>query len=76
MRSKADIAALLVRVCGTRQAAEPKTDLVREGLLDSLATVNLFDELNLLGFDVQPTQVTQHDLKNIDTLCAFLGVVG
>lgn len=65
---------LLVRVCGSRQVLQPGVDLVESGLLDSLGLIDLFDELNLMGVELQPTQVTNDDLRSVDSICEVLGI--
>ena len=65
---------LLVRVCGSKQVLQPGLNLVESGLLDSLALIDFFDELNLLGVELQPTQVVNDDLRSVDLICALLRI--
>lgn len=74
MPNREEIAALLVQVCGTKRAAHPGINLLEEGLMDSLAVVEFFDELNLLGLEIQPTQISLQHLQNIDSICSLLGI--
>lgn len=62
----------LVRACGNADVIKPRRDLIASGLLDSLAIINLFNELELLGVEAYPTQIKDSDLRTVDTIIDFL----
>ncbi|OUN22793.1 hypothetical protein B5G34_05160 [Flavonifractor sp. An82] len=63
---------LLVQVCGTREALRPGADLLEEGILDSLAMIDLLEGLEDLGIQIQPTRVPRDAFRTVEgilTLC-------
>lgn len=63
---------LLVQVCGTREALRPGADLLEEGILDSLAMIDLLEELEDLGIQIRPTRVPRDAFRTVEgilTLC-------
>lgn len=51
------VEALLVQVCGTPRALSDETDLLDEGLLDSMGVIELLEGLEDLGIVLQPTRL-------------------
>lgn len=70
--SAEQVGQLLAQVCGSEEVLLPEQELLESGLLDSLALIDFFDELNLRGVDIQPTQMTAQDMCTLDGICAFL----
>lgn len=66
--TKKEIFALIEEACGTPQALEPDTDLLASGLMDSLARITLFDGLEDLGIELQPTQVSIDQLRSAERI--------
>ena len=63
---------LLVQVCGTQDALRPGADLLEEGILDSLAMIDLLEGLEDLGIQIQPTRVPRDAFRTVEgilTLC-------
>ena len=62
---------LLVQVCGTREALRPGADLLEEGILDSLAMIDLLEGLEALGIQIQPTRVPRDAFRTVEGLRAL-----
>ncbi len=63
---------LLVQVCGTQDALRPGVDLLEEGILDSLAFIDLLEGLEDLDIQIQPTRVPRDSFRTVEgilTLC-------
>ena len=60
------IRKILVDVCDSEDVLNPDIDLIESGLLDSLAIINLFTELDDLGIEIQPTQFEKNDFRTIE----------
>lgn len=61
---------LIVRACGTPQALEEGVDLIESGLMDSLARITLFEELEDLGVELSPTQLDPDALRSAPAILA------
>ena len=59
---------LLVRVCGTEEALDESIDLIDNGILDSLAFIELLTELDFEGISIQPTQVDRNRFRNVNSI--------
>ena len=59
---------LLVRVCGTEDALDESIDLIDNGILDSLAFIELLTELDFEGISIQPTQVDRNRFRNVNSI--------
>lgn len=66
------ILALLVQVCGTQAALRPGADLLEEGLLDSLALIELLEGLEDLGITLQPTRIPKDRFRTADSILALV----
>ena len=62
---------LLVQVCGTREALRPGADLLEEGILDSLALIDLLEGLEDLGILLQPTRVPRDAFRTVEGILAL-----
>ena len=65
------IRELLVQVCGTQAALRPGADLLEEGILDSLALIDLLEELEDLGICIQPTRVPRDAFRTVEGILAL-----
>lgn len=65
------IRELLVQVCGTRDALRPGADLLEEGILDSLAMIDLLEGLEDLGIQIQPTRVPRDSFRTVEGILAL-----
>lgn len=63
-----DIKKILLEVCDDKRVLDPNIDLIEEGIIDSLAFIELFDALSNSGVDIQPTQVKKDDLRSIKNI--------
>lgn len=61
---------LIVRACGTPRALEEGVDLIESGLMDSLARITLFEELEDLGVELSPTQLDPDALRSAPAILA------
>ena len=59
---------LLVRVCGTEEALDEAIDLIDNGILDSLAFIELLTELDFEGISIQPTQIDRNRFRNVNSI--------
>ena len=59
---------LLVRVCGTEEALDESIDLIDNGILDSLAFIELLAELDFEGISIQPTQIDRNRFRNVNSI--------
>lgn len=59
---------LLVRVCGTEEALDESIDLIDNGILDSLAFIELLTELDFEGISIQPTQIDRNRFRNVNSI--------
>ena len=62
---------LLVQVCGTQDALRPGADLLEEGILDSLAMIDLLEGLEDLGIELQSTQVPRSAFRTVESILAL-----
>ena len=62
---------LLVRACGTPAALRPGADLLEEGILDSLAMIDLLEGLEDLGIQIQPTRVPRDAFRTVEGILAL-----
>lgn len=68
-----DVCNLLFEICGDEAVYDPDTDLIEEGILDSLALIGLFSELEDRGIKLYPTRIDRsklHTVKGIEELIA------
>jgi len=61
--SDSDVRELLYSVCEDRRVYEDGIDLIDSGLLDSLAIIELFNELEDEGIELQPTRIDRELLR-------------
>ena len=62
---------LLVQVCGTQDALRPGADLLEEGILDSLAMIDLLEGLEDVGIQIQPTRVPRDSFRTVEGILAL-----
>ena len=62
---------LLVQVCGTREVLRPGADLLEEGILDSLAMIDLLEGLEDLGIQIQPTRVPRDAFRTVEGILSL-----
>ena len=62
---------LLVQACGTQAALRPGADLLEEGILDSLALIDLLEGLEDLGIQIQPTRVPRDAFRTVEGILAL-----
>lgn len=62
---KETVENILLRVCGST-ALEPAADLIDSGALDSLAFIELLEELEDIGVEIQPTQVDKNEFRTVE----------
>ena len=65
------VRALLEQACGTQEALRPGADLLEEGLLDSLAMIELLEGLEDHGILIQPTQVPRDSFRTLESILAL-----
>ena len=58
-----DVEELLYEICEDDVVYEENCDLVEEGVLDSLAFIELFSRLEDYGIEIQPTQIDRKSLR-------------
>jgi len=63
------VRGILVRVCRSDEVLLDDVDLLDSGLLDSLALIELFDELEQAGITLLPTQVSRDQLRTVKGIC-------
>lgn len=66
------IRGLLVQACGTEAVLRPGVDLLEEGLLDSLAMIELLEGLEDLGIMIHPTQVPRECFRTVEDILALV----
>lgn len=66
------VRSLLVQACGTEAVLRPGTDLLEEGLLDSLAMIELLEGLEDLGVILYPTQVPRECFRTVEGILALV----
>lgn len=62
---------LLAQACGTALAAQPGTDLLETGLLDSLAFITLLEGLEDLGIDLAPTRIDRACFRTPESILSL-----
>ncbi|MCR5262279.1 MAG: D-alanine--poly(phosphoribitol) ligase subunit 2 [Clostridiales bacterium] len=67
-----EIRSMLVEVCGDGSAGDRGVDLIENGLLDSLAIIELFTRLEELGYDIHPTRVDRSRLRTAEGIASLL----
>jgi len=65
------VLALLAECCGTREAAQPGTDLLERDLLDSLAFIDLLEGLEDMGIELQPTRLPRDAFRTPESILAL-----
>lgn len=58
-----DVYQLLYEVCENECVYEPNFDLIENGVLDSLAFIDLFARLEDEGIEIQPTRIDRNRLR-------------
>ncbi len=66
------IKEILVEVCASTEVLEDGIDLIDSGLLDSLAFIDLLSALELLGIEIQPTQVDRNRFRTVEGICSLV----
>lgn len=61
---------ILIRVCGTEDVLAPGLDLLESGLLDSLALIDLFSELEAMNVELNLTSLTREDISTVAGICS------
>ena len=61
-----DIRKLLFEICEDDRVYEEGIDLIESGLLDSLAVIELFTELEDRGIVIQPTRIDRSLLRTVE----------
>ena len=57
------ILEILNNVCDVDEVILQDTELIDSGILDSLAKINFFNELEDIGIQVHPTMIESEDFK-------------
>lgn len=55
------------------QRVTPETELIESGLLDSMAVMQLFTELDFMGCDLQPSRVSRSALSTPKKIAEIIG---
>ena len=71
MNLEDSVRALLARACGTKDALRPGADLLEEGILDSLAMIDLLEGLEDLGIQIHPTRVPRDAFRTVEGILAL-----
>lgn len=58
-----DIPKMLYEICEDENVYNPEFDLIENGVLDSLAMIELFSKFEELGLDMQPTRIDRNRLR-------------
>ena len=61
-----NIRKLLFEICEDDRVYEEGIDLIESGLLDSLAVIELFTELEDRGIVIQPTRIDRSLLRTVE----------
>ena len=67
-----NVAQLLFSLCEDEAVFTPGIDLIEEGILDSLALVELFATLEDYGIELQPTRIDRSKLHTVEGIEALL----
>ena len=65
LKEKPDIQKLLFEICEDKRVFEEGIDLIDSGLLDSLALIELFGELEDRGIFLQSTRIDRKKLRTV-----------
>ncbi|RRD93955.1 D-alanine--poly(phosphoribitol) ligase subunit 2 [Clostridiales bacterium COT073_COT-073] len=60
-----NVTELLYKICQDQAVYQPETDLIASGLLDSLALIELFSELEDQGIFLEITQIDRKLLRTV-----------
>ena len=66
------ILEILNNVCDVDEVILQDTELIDSGILDSLAKINFFNELEDIGIQVHPTMIESEDFKTAKLIAASL----
>ncbi len=58
-----DVKKILYEICEDKNVYNPDFDLIENGLLDSLAMIELFSKLEDEGIEIQPTRIDRKKLR-------------
>ena len=67
---KEEIRGILIKVCGEGADADG-LDLIESGLMDSLAIIELLNELEDIGIEIQPTEVDRNAFATFSGILAI-----
>ena len=63
-----DIEKILYEICEDENVYNPEFDLIENGLLDSLAMIELFTILEDYGIEIQPTRIDRNRLRTTKSI--------
>lgn len=63
-----DIEKILYEICEDENVYNPEFDLIENGLLDSLAMIELFTTLEDYGIKIQPTRIDRNRLRTTKSI--------
>lgn len=63
---------ILNNICELNEPILDDTELLDSGLLDSLAMIELFNELEDIGVEIQPTKISKSQLKNAKSIADYI----
>ena len=61
-----DLKEILMEICEDERVLDPSIDLLKSGILDSFAFIELFSYLEDEGIELQPTRIDRNSLRSID----------
>lgn len=67
-----DVCQLLLSVCDDPRVTDESCDLIEEGILDSLAIIELFSALEDLGIELQITRIDRNRLRKLSSIRALI----
>lgn len=59
---------ILNNICESDELILSDTELLESGILDSLAMIELFNELEDIGIEIQPTKIKREQLKTAKSI--------
>ena len=67
-----EVLKILNYICEADEPILSDTELLDSGLLDSLAMIDLFNELEDIGVEIQPTKIEMGQLRTAKLIANFI----
>lgn len=63
---------ILNNICDSSGTILADTELLDSGLLDSLAMIEFFNELEDIGMEIQPTKISREQLRTAKSIADYI----